>query len=176
MRLEAVMKHRKRIETCVGNLKDWCSSRRLQLNPGKTQLIWLGSRANLSKLKCLDVMSSTLCSVIIEPVHSDRDLGVILDSELSMQKHLGKVSSICFFHIRCLRKLRPMLDQSSAQRLVSPFILSRIDYCNAVLAGLRATKRDPLVRVLNDAARLVTGTIEVHTTDMMRSVQWLPIA
>ena len=63
MWLKAVMEHHKRLETCVGNLKDWCSSRRLQLNSDKTELICFGFRANLSKLKRLDVMSLTLCSV-----------------------------------------------------------------------------------------------------------------
>ena len=162
-----------RLETCVGKRNDRCSPRRLQLNPDKTQLIWFGSRANLSKLKRLDVMSLTLCSVVIEPVDSVRDLGVILDSELEchscseMQKHIGTAFSFCFFHIRRLRKLRSMLDQSSAQRLVSAFILSRIDYCNAVLAGLAATTIAPLVRVLNADAGLVTSINEVHASEMM---------
>ena len=120
-------------------------------------------------------MSLTLCSVIIELVDFIRDLGVILDSELSMRKHIGKMSSICFFHIRRLRKLHPMLDQSSAQRLVSAFILSPIDYCNAVLAGLPATTLAPLVRVLNATSRLVSGINKVHTSVMMRSLHWLPI-
>ena len=176
MQLEAVMEHRKRLETCVGNLKDWCSFRRLQRNPDNTELIWFSFRANLSKLKRLDVMSLTLCFIVTEPVDSVRDLGVILDSELSKQKHIGRVSSLCFFHIRRLRKLRPMLNQSSAQRLVSAFILSRIDYCNAVLARLPATTLTSLVRILNAAARLVTGTNEVHTSEMMRSLHWLQIA
>ena len=170
MQLEAVMKLRKRLETCVGNLKDWCSSGRLQLNPNKTELIWFGSRVNFSKLKRLDVMNLILCSVVIEPVDSVRDFGIILDSELSMRKHIVKVSSICFFYIRRLRMLRPMLDQSSAQRVVSAFILFHIDYCNAVLADLPVTTLAPLVRVLNAAARLVTGTNASHTSEMMRSL------
>ena len=84
----------------------------------------------------LDVMSLNLCSVAVEPVDSVRDLGVILDSELSMRVHISKISSTCFFDLRRLRKLRPFIDTASAQRLASAFILSRIDYCNAVLAGL----------------------------------------
>ena len=118
------MEHRKRLETCARNMKDWCSSRRLQLKPDKTELV--GSRANLSKLNRLDVMSLTLCFVVIEPVDFVEDLGVILESELSMLKRIGKVPAICFFHIRRLRKLRPMLDQSSAQRLLLAFIQSRL--------------------------------------------------
>ena len=170
------MEHRKRLETCVRNLKDWCASRRLQLNPDKTELIWFSSRANLFQAQtswCHEL--DTLCSIVIEPVDSIRDLGNILDSELLMHKHIGKVSFICFFHIRRLHKLRPMLDQSSAQRLVSVFIQSRIDYCNVILADQPATTLVPLVHVLNAAARLVTGTNEVHTSEMMRSLHWLQI-
>ena len=77
--------------------------------------MWFGSRSNLTKLSQLDT-SLYLCSVVIEPVHSVRDLGVILDDELSMIQHIGKISSICFFHLRRLRKLRLVLDPSSMQR------------------------------------------------------------
>ena len=39
MQIVAAMDHRRRVEECVESLRDWCSSRRLQLNPGKTELI-----------------------------------------------------------------------------------------------------------------------------------------
>ena len=38
--------------------------------------------------------------------------------------------------LRRLRKLRRVLDLDSRKRLVCAFILTRIDYCNAVLANL----------------------------------------
>ena len=93
MKINAVMEHRRRLETCVESLRDWCSTRRLQLNPDKTKLIWFGSRANLMKLRQLDVMILNLCLVAVEPVDSVRDLDVILDSKLSMLVHISKISS-----------------------------------------------------------------------------------
>ena len=39
----------------------------------------------------------------ITPVDTVRDLGVMLDCELSMQRHVSKVTSICFFHMRRLK-------------------------------------------------------------------------
>ena len=65
MRLETVAEHRRRLELCVEHLGDWCSSRRLQLNPDKIELMWFGSRWNLTKLSQLDA-SLNLGSVVIE--------------------------------------------------------------------------------------------------------------
>ena len=95
-------------------------------------------------LRQLDVMSLNLCSVANERVDSVRDLGVILDSEWAMRIHMSKISSTCFFHLRRLRKLRPLIDTASAQRLASAFILARVDYCNAVLAVLPTGTLAPL--------------------------------
>ena len=128
MKINALTEHRRRRETCVDeSLRDWCSSRRLQLNPDKTELIWFGSRANLVKLRQLDVMSLNLFSIAVEPVDSVRDLGVILDSELSMRVHINKISSTCFFHLRRLRKLRLLIDTASAVRTTSRS--RRLSYC-----------------------------------------------
>ena len=122
-------------------------------------------------------MSLNLCSVAVESVDSVRDLGVILDSELFMQIHISKISSTCFFHLRRLRKLRPLIDTASAQRLASVFIPSRVDYCNAVLAGLPTSPLAPLQRVLNAAARFVAGAMSrTHVSGIMMSLHWLPIA
>ena len=177
MKINVVMEHRRRLETCVESLRDWCSSRRWQLNPKKTELIWFGSRANLVKLRQLDVMSLKLCSVAVEPVDSVRELGVILDSELSMRVHISKISSTCFFHLRRLLKLRSLIDTVSIQRLASAFILSRVDYCNTVIAGLPTSTFSSLKRVLNAAARFVAGaTSYTHVSGIMKSLHWLPIA
>ena len=34
------------LERCVAEIKDWCESRRLQLNADKAEVIWFGSRAD----------------------------------------------------------------------------------------------------------------------------------
>ena len=93
-----------------------------------------------------------------------------------MIQHIGKLSSICFFHLRRLRKRRLVLDPSSMQRLISAFIMSRLDNCNAALAGLPACTLVPLQRVLNAAARLMVGpTAGDRISDVIRSLHWLPI-
>jgi len=123
------------------------TKRRLQLNPEKTELIWLGGRAKLQSLQAMDT-KIRVRQVGIEPVDCVRDLGVLLDSSLSMHQHIARVTSTCFFHLLRLRKLSRILDTETRKRLVCALVLTRVDYCNSVLAGLSDSTLAPLQRVL----------------------------
>ena len=50
------------------------------------------------------------------------------------------------------------LTQNLRPTLVHSFVESRIDYCNAVLTGAPKATTNKLLRVLNAAARVVSGT------------------
>ena len=64
----------------------------------------------------------------------------------------------------------------ATQRLVPVFVLSRLDYCNAVLAGLPSSSLAHLQRVLYAAVRLVTGLCpRGPITGTMMELHWLPI-
>ena len=107
---------------------------------------------------------------------SVRDLGVQLDTELSMKTHVSKVASSCLYQLRRLRQIRRLVGQEVAAQLVSVFILFRLDYCNSVLAGLPRCTTEPLQRVLNAAARLVLNLRpRDHVTPALQQLHWLPI-
>ena len=164
-----------RAEHCVEEIHSWCASRRLQLNPSKTEVIWIGSRANLKKIEDAD-LALHVGSDVIQPVSVVRVLGVLLDQELSMKQHVNKVASACFFQLRRLRQVRRLLGPEITASLVSAFITSRMDYCNAVLAGLPMSTIAPLQRVQNAAARVICGlSSRDHVTPALRELHWLPV-
>ena len=141
------------LQRCVTAVGDWCAPRRLQLNPSKTELIWFGSHVSLRKIAAND-LSLRVGNNVVTPVDAVRDLCVIfLDSELTMQRHVNKVA--CFFHIRRLKQIRRLLEPEATSTLIPAFVLSRLDYCNAVLAGLPKVTIAPLQRAQNAAARLI---------------------
>ena len=57
-----------------------------------------------------------------------------------------------------IRRVRQSLDAELAATLVNAFVTSRVDYCNAVLAGSPKVTTDKLQRVMNSAARVVINT------------------
>jgi len=72
-----------------------------------------------------------------------------------MQRHISKVTSVCFYHLRRLRQIRNYVSQSVMAQLVTSLVITRFDYCNSILAGLPAFALVPMQRVQNAAARLV---------------------
>ena len=79
-------------------------------------------------------------------------------ADLSFDRHVSIVSASSFYWLRQLQRSRRSLDTESAATLVHSFVASRIDYCNAVLAGAPKATTNKLQRVLNAAARVVSGT------------------
>ena len=79
-------------------------------------------------------------------------------ADLSLEKHVSNVSATCFHHLHRLWHIRRSLTSESATTLVHAFVTSRVDYCNVVFAGAPKIITDNLQRVLNSAARVVSGT------------------
>ena len=131
---------------------------------------------NTMQLKKVDI-ALKIGSVVINPSNSVRDLGVLLDNELTMRPHINKIISACFYRLRRLQQLRRLLDRTMMQRLVSASVISRLDYCNSTLVGLTACTLEPLQRVLHAAVRFVAGLgRRDHVRESMKDLHWLPIA
>jgi len=87
-----------------------------------------------------------------------RLIGVDISFDLSLDHHVSCICAGCYYRLRQLRRIRRSLDSDSLATLVYAVVNSRIHYCNTVLAGAPRVVMDKLQRVLNAAARVVTGT------------------
>ena len=148
-------------------MDNWMSANRLKLNMDKTELLWAGTRYNMSMLNDSGP-SLQLNNVTVNASQHVRVLGVHLSLDLSLDKHVSSVSATCFHHLRQLRRIRRSLDTDSAATLVHAFVTSRVDYCNAILAAAPKITTDRLQRVLHAAARVIhqevwSGTITTTT-------------
>ena len=82
----------------------------------------------------------------------------------------------CRFFLYNIRRIRPFLTNYSIQLLVQALVLSRLDYCNSLLAGLPASAIRPLQLIQNAAARLIFNAPKhTHTTQLLTDLHWLPV-
>ena len=101
---------------------------------------------------------------------------VIIDENLSMDKHIAKVSRAVCISIRNIGMIRKHINQPVAELLTHALITSRLDTCNSLLHGLNKTQLIRLQRLQNTAARLVTLTRKcTHITPILKQLHLLPI-
>ena len=93
----------------------------------------------------------------IQPAPTIRDLGVILDTELSFSPHINLLVCRCFYQLRIIKRCVRSLPADATKSVVNSFFISRIDYCNCLLAGCHKYQLDRLQTVTNTAARLILG-------------------
>ena len=91
------------------------------------------------------------------PSASARNLGFIFDSNLTLADQISSISRACFYHIRNLRRIRPVLDFTTAQSIGTSFVHSRLDYCNSLYYGLSKIQLDRLQHIQNSLARDVVA-------------------
>jgi len=162
-----------RLSACLADVNRWMSASRLRLNPSKTQVMWLGSRQQLQKV---DISDISVLATAVRVTEVARDLGVMIDSQMSLAAH---VSAVCRSGFHQLRQLRPLVGSLSAdatKTLVHAFVSSRLDYCNSLLYGIADGLLQKLQSIQNAAARLVTGSRRCdHITPVLRELHWLPV-
>jgi len=133
-----------RISACSDDILSWMRSNRLQLNADKTDLIWCATSRRLHRLQPTSIRVG---SETISPSSTDRNLGVYIDSDLSMLSHVHPADG------------RGLLCCTTADTQSPPrwTLVVSLDYGNATLAGIPANLLRRLQAVLNAFARTITG-------------------
>ncbi len=139
-----------RISACLTDISCWMKDHHLQLNLAKTELLVVSANPSLHHNFTFQLGSSTITSS-----KTARNLGVVIDDKLNFSDHIAKTARSCRFALYNIRKIRPFLPEHATQLIVQALVLSRLDYCNALLAGLPANSIKPLQLIQNAAARLI---------------------
>ena len=102
---------------------------------------------------------------------------LIIHSNLSLDAHIKNTVRTCFFHLRNIYRIRPMLSTPNLHKVTNALISSRLDYCNALYSNLTKQSIHRLQLVQNAAARLITGTRRSeHITPVLATLHWLPVS
>jgi hypothetical protein len=131
----------------------------LKLNDNKTELILFGSPYFLAKVPKISIRVSDT-NIISQ--NSGRNLGVMFDSSLSLDKFVNSKISSTHYHLRNISAIRCSLTSDAAKLMIHSYITSRLDYCNGLLLGITRSNLKKLQRVQDLAARIIIGGKTIH--------------
>ncbi len=153
------------ISACLTDISCWMKDHRLQLNLAKTELLVVPSNPSFHHNFTFQLSTST-----ITPSKTARNLVVMIDDKLIFSEHIAKTARSCRFALVKIKKIRPFLSERASQLLVQALVLSRLDSCNALLAGLPASSIKPLQLTQNAAARFIFNEPKECTSPLFLSI------
>ena len=107
--------------------------------------------ANLKcKTKTLNVDNTE-----IELADKIKYLGVILDQNLSLKKHITYKCQTTMLNIQHIKNIRHLLTQEVTEIPVLGTVISHLDYCNSILVGLPEVDITKMQHIQNTAAKMV---------------------
>jgi hypothetical protein len=163
------------MERCVADVRAWMLSNKLKLNTGKTEFV-IFVAPHFRKAIARQRPTLRVGNDVVHPTETVRNLGAVLDASMTMMPFINQLVRSCYYHLRGLKRIRCYLDDQTCARAVQALIVSRLDYCNCLLAALPDCALNKLRLVQNVAARLITGTARrAHITPVLRQLHWLPI-
>ena len=115
-----------------------------------TVVIWLGGRQQVANIT---VDSIPVLSSMVTTLASARDLGVVVDSQLTMSSNVSSTCRSAYYQLRQLRPVVRSLSVNAAKTAVQALVSTRLDYCNSVLMnGIADGLMQRLQAVQNAAA------------------------
>ena len=162
-----------RVERCIEEARLWMSDHNLLLNESKTEAIIISApnRKHLQDVSCVSV-----CGCNIVPSPTIRNLGIMIDCELTMSSQVSRMCKAAYYHLYAISKIRHCLTTEACKIIVHALVISRLDYGNALLYGITEALMTKLQMVQNSAARLIARQRKhQHITPVLIKLHWLPV-
>ena len=102
----------------------------MKINPEKTELMLLYPPSLSKEVIIKGVILEGQCIRFSNQV---KNVGVWIDCNLSMNKHVNSIVSHCYKILKDIGKIKKYLERSRLERLVHAVISSRLDQCNSLL-------------------------------------------
>uniref|UniRef100_A0A669CLJ3 Reverse transcriptase domain-containing protein n=1 Tax=Oreochromis niloticus TaxID=8128 RepID=A0A669CLJ3_ORENI len=158
------------LHRCIESIRCWMAGNFLQLNEEKTEVLVCAPKNFVpSVLENLGPLAT-----FARP--SIRSLGVSIDSALTLDAHVKSLVRSCFYHLRNIAKLSPIVSRSKLEIVIHAFVSSHLDYCNSLFTCLCKASLEHLQVVQNAAAKRLTKSSKFsHVTPLLIQLHWLPV-
>ena len=123
----------KSVEICISDIMSGLLVNKLKLNNDKTESLLL-----YSPFKSFPVLKPTeisVCGHQVSFLSSARNLGFYITDTMNAELYVKNICRSAFLELRQISSIRHFLSVGTTKTLVCALVLSRLDYCNSLLAG-----------------------------------------
>ena len=132
----------------------WSYLHFMKINPDKTELLLLRPSTLNNEVVINGILYQGQCIRFSSQV---KNVGVWIDQNLSMEKHINSIVSHCYKILRDISRIKKYLKRKELEQIVHAVIIFRLDYCNSLFVNLNKEELFKLQKVQNSAARLILG-------------------
>ena len=162
------------LSLCFYEIQRWMTQYYLQLNGSKTQIILFGPHDVLNDIPIGGTFLSQ--GITIRFAHTVKNLGVLMDSSLTMSNQVINIKKTCFNTLRKIAKIRFLLSKEHLKTVVNSLVVSCLDYCNALYYGIGQKLQLQLQQIQNAASKLIMGKYKYsHMKDDLNKLHWLSV-
>ena len=163
------------MELCLEQILDtvctWLWQNGMKINASKTEMLLCGDRrqlAQISRPACVMFLGQRL-----ESKDEVKNLGVVMDRNLSWDSHIKRVSDRCFGILIGLANAKHVLPREVIPTLIDSLVMSHVRYCVQVYGSAGSTTIGKLQKVFNFAARIVSNRRKYdHISDVLAALDW----
>ena len=158
---------------CMENVIKWMNTHFLKVNPDKTELLLLYPSSLQNEVIIKGTIFKQYCIRFSDNV---KNVGVWLDKNLTLDKHINNIVSHCYKLLKDIRTIRNVLTTKHAEMLIHAVITSRLDYCNSLFFNISKLNLYKLQKVQNSAARLIMKKNRRHpSSGILKELHWLRV-
>ena len=162
-----------KMEKCIEEIRTFLHDNKLCNNGDKTEFMVIGSKNNLKKLEPSSIIVN---NAQIKAVDKVKNLGVLFDKTMTMEKQVNSMCKKAFYNIKNISHIRKSLSKKDTKTAVHALVTPHLDYGNALLYGVNKKFLDKLQIAQNSAARLVERLRKYDRISHVRKeLHWLPV-
>ena len=159
-----------RLQESMASVHNWFKNNSLKMNASKTDFILLGTKKSLQKTSDFTFMFS---DSTFQSSNTIKLLGVTVDQSLTWDRHISSVVRRCYGILISLNRFRRNFTTEALITIIQAHVFSQIIYCLPVWGGAAEKELQRLQKVINFAARVVTGARRRdHITPALNSLRW----
>ncbi len=153
----------------------WLSENRLVLNTDKTVCMILSThqcRATLTNC----TLNLKVGDKHIKQVNEAKLLGIIIDENLTWEKHIYKMCNKISKILGLLKRLKKFIPSNTLIVLFNSLVLPHFDYANVVWGTACGTQIKYVYTLQKRAARILTGANRFsRTKPLFKKLNWMPL-